>query len=52
MAEKSSDTNMAGTPTPGSPMSHEARYAARSSRAIQDAPTMEALRSNPELNSA
>ena len=50
MAENSSNTNVAGTPTPGSPTSREARYAARSSRAVQDVPTVDNLLSNRELN--
>ena len=50
MAEHSSNTNVAGTPTTGSPTSREARYAARSSRAVQDVPTVDNLLSNLELN--
>ena len=50
MAEPSSNTNVTGTPTPGSPTSREARYAARSSRVVQDVPTVDNLLSTLELN--
>ena len=50
MAEPSSNTNVTGTPTPGSPTSREARYAARSSRVVQDVPTVDNILSTLELN--